>query len=135
MQFTDEPWTILWLLFLPCTHFLFCLKLIVVLFSSLLLMLLSLIQLQALLYIYKHNRETLSVTLLNKSPLGPSNLVQVALNKSTLGTLLSPWPQWVPSPLSFVESSVSCLPCLPVSWFTPSVLWSISSSSTLRKGA
>ena len=30
-------------------------------------------------YIYKHNRETLSVTLLNKSPLGPSNLVQVAL--------------------------------------------------------
>lgn len=135
MQFTDKPWTILWLLFLPCTHFLFCLKLIVVLFSFLLLMLLSLIQFQALLHIYRHNRETLSVTLLNESPRGPSNLVQVALNKSTLGCLPSPLSQWVPSPLSFVESSVSCLPCLPVSWFTPSVLWSMCSSSIPRKGA
>lgn len=120
----------------PSLHTLLILsKVNIVLFSSLLLMLLSLSQPQALLHIYRHNRETLSVTLLNKPPLGPSTLVQVALNKSALGTLLSPWSQWVSSPLSFVESSVSCLPCLPVSWFTPSVLWSISSSSTLGKGA
>lgn len=120
---SHELWS--WLLFL-CTFFLWCWF-----FAFVLLTLLPLIQLNSFLFsMYLNAAERLWVSSYwkkKKIPVGSSWPVP-------------DWPQHLASGcvaatrllLSPLLSLVSHLLCLPLSWFTPSVWWNIS--SFLRKG-